>query len=79
MQECRALGVRQSTASGTGTTATTGLIAQEPLRRGGRSPSATTPSIGSLMPGVIAAARAVSSRPGLTLGIDDILGLSRRR
>lgn len=29
----------------------------------------------SFMPGVIAAVRAVGSRPGLTLGIDDILGL----
>jgi len=30
---------------------------------------------GSFMPGVIAGVRAVSSRPGLTVGIDDILGL----
>ena len=29
----------------------------------------------SFMPGVIAAVRAISSRPGLTLGIDDVLGL----
>jgi 4-hydroxy-tetrahydrodipicolinate reductase len=29
----------------------------------------------SFMPGVIAGVRAVSSRPGLTVGIDDILGL----
>jgi 4-hydroxy-tetrahydrodipicolinate reductase len=29
----------------------------------------------SFMPGVIAAVRAVRSRPGLTLGIDDILGI----
>lgn len=29
----------------------------------------------SFMPGVIASVRAVSSRPGLTVGIDDILGL----
>jgi 4-hydroxy-tetrahydrodipicolinate reductase len=29
----------------------------------------------SFMPGVIAAVRAISSQPGLTLGIDDVLGL----
>jgi 4-hydroxy-tetrahydrodipicolinate reductase len=29
----------------------------------------------SFMPGVIAAVRAVSARPGLTLGIDGVLGL----
>ncbi|MGY4721108.1 4-hydroxy-tetrahydrodipicolinate reductase [Naumannella cuiyingiana] len=31
----------------------------------------------SFMPGVIAAVRAVPDRPGLTVGIDDILGLGR--
>ena len=29
----------------------------------------------SFMPGVLAAVRAVGSRPGLTVGIDDILGI----
>jgi hypothetical protein len=28
------------------------------------------------MPGVLLAVREVSSRPGLTMGIDDLLGLS---
>jgi 4-hydroxy-tetrahydrodipicolinate reductase len=31
----------------------------------------------SFMPGVLAAVRAVVDRPGLTIGIDDLLGISR--
>lgn len=33
----------------------------------------------SFMPGVLAAVRAVPSRPGLTVGIDDVLGLGTHR
>ena len=59
--------------------ATTGLVAHQEVLFGAEGETLTIRHDSldrvSFMPGVIAAARAVSSRPGLTLGIDDILGL----
>ncbi len=44
--------------------------------RGSRSRSATTPTTASsFMPGVLLAVRAVREKPGLTIGLDALLGL----
>jgi 4-hydroxy-tetrahydrodipicolinate reductase len=54
-----------------------GLVAHQEVMLGGHGETLTirhdSLSRESFMPGVLLAARQVSSRPGLTLGIDDLL------
>jgi 4-hydroxy-tetrahydrodipicolinate reductase len=57
-----------------------GLVAHQEVLLGGLGETLTirhdSLSRESFMPGVLLAVREVSSRPGLTMGIDDLLGLS---
>ena len=56
-----------------------GLVAHQEVLLGGAGETLTirhdSLSRESFMPGVLLAVRAVSARPGLTVGIDDLLGL----
>jgi 4-hydroxy-tetrahydrodipicolinate reductase len=56
-----------------------GLVAHQEVLLGGHGETLTirhdSLARESFMPGVLLAARAVASRPGLTVGIEDLLGL----